>query len=422
MFNLLYNTLLLVMLCLFLPKWLFDMLQSRKHHRSFLEKLGVKITPFRPSSEGPRVWIHSISVGETRSVAPLAHKIQKEIPSASLMVSTVTETGQAEAKRSIPHAQHYFYLPFDFSWNIKRVLKHLKPDILILVESDFWLNLIRLSPKVVLVNGDISEKSFSRFKKVPFFTKRLFRNIDLLCVQSAQFAHRFEELGIDPHRIAVTGNLKFDHEIPLIDLMDWRLKLGIHEEDTIITLGSTHEGEEESLLHALMPLLEKYPCLKILLAPRHPERFKKVAELMSKKKIPFTLFSQRDKEKESSRIVLIDAMGILPACYKVSHLAIVGGSFIPHVGGHNIFEPAMMGTPVLFGPYMHGQQDLVDLVLGQEGRAPAGAQVMLDDVSSTVEEMLLNPPISMRESGLLLGEEARGATERTWRLIKRFLV
>ncbi|MGR3973110.1 MAG: 3-deoxy-D-manno-octulosonic acid transferase [Candidatus Rhabdochlamydia sp.] len=416
MFNILYNGVLILMFLLFFPKWIWEMVLSRKHHRSFLEKLGLKTTPFKPTSDGPRIWIHSISVGETKSVAPLAAHIQKEIPSAVVMVSTVTETGQAEAKRSLPFAQHYFYLPFDFSWNIKRVLKQLQPDLLILVESDFWLNLIRLAPRVVLVNGDISERSFSRFKKIPFFTKRLFRNIDLLCVQSETFASRFKQLGIDPYRIAVTGNLKFDHPLPLIDLAEWKCKLKIDPQDQVITLGSTHEKEEEFLLEALIPLLQERREVKLFVAPRHPERFNKVAELLRKKKIPFTFFSQGNKEKNSCQVTLIDAMGVLPACYRVSQIAIVGGSFIPHIGGHNIIEPAMMGIPVLFGPYMQGQQDLVESV--QKG---AGRQVTLEEIGDVVKELLSTPSHAMSQAGLLLAQQMQGSTYRTWKLIQHFL-
>lgn len=410
-----YNGALLLFVIRCLPKWLWELIRHRKHRVSLLEKLGLRLPALNLSSKGPRIWVHSISVGETKAVAPLIARLREKIPNASIVISTITETGQEEAKRSIPHADGYFFLPFDFSWNIKRLIKHLKPDLLILVEGDFWFNLIDLAPLVVLVNGKISERSLSRFRKVSFFSKRLFEKIQLFCVQSERFALRFKVLGVDPNRIVVTGNLKFDQPFTLVNEDRFKGYLGIQLGDRVITIGSTHEPEEDLILQALLPLMTLFPTLKVLLVPRHPERFDSIALLLEKKGIPFSRFSNQNSKHE--RVILVDTMGILNNCYLVSELAIIGGSFIPHIGGHNVFESAARGVPVLFGPYMESQKDLADLVI----EAGAGRQIPLEKLASSVKELLSHTPTSMREAGLRLADEVHGSTTRSWHAIEQLL-
>jgi 3-deoxy-D-manno-octulosonic-acid transferase len=366
---------------------------------------------------GVRIWVHSISMGETKAVAPLVEQIRQQMPNASIVISTTTETGLAEAKRSLPDLSCYFYLPLDFSWTMRRLSRRIKPDLLILVESDFWYNLVSYNKKVVLVNGKISENSLSRFRFFSFFSKRLFSQFDLLCLQSQRFAARFENLGVAPSKIVVTGNLKFDQPFPHLDIERWKDDLRLNPTDKVITLGSTHDPEEDLLISAIEPLFDKFPTLKILLVPRHPERFAAVTALLEKKKIHYAKFSDHLPKQGNERIILIDAMGILSACYQLSDIAIVGGSYVSHVGGHNIFEPAALGIPVIFGPHMETQKDLVDVVV----HGGAGKQVPLSSLTSTLEQMLKTPPLEMKKAGLKLAEEVQGATGRTWKSIQSFL-
>ncbi len=414
MLRFIYDLALMLYTIVSLPKFIWDSIRHRKHRKSFLEKLGFNMPVFSLPSDGPRIWVHSISMGETRAVVPLVEQIRKQMPNASIVISTTTETGLSEAKRSMPELDHYFYLPLDFSWTMRRLTKRIKPDLLILVESDFWYNLVSYNKKVVLVNGKISETSLSRFKLFSFFTKALFSQFDLFCLQSQRFASRFENLGIAPSKIVVTGNLKFDQPFPRLDIERWRSDLGIKPTDKIITLGSTHDPEEDQLISAIEPLFDQFQNLKILLVPRHPERFAAVAALLDKKKIHYAKFSDHLPKQGNERIILIDAMGILSACYQLSNIAIVGGSYVSHVGGHNIFEPAALGIPVLFGPHMETQKDLVDVVV----HGGAGKQVPLASLTSTLEEMLKTPPLEMKQAGLKLAEEVHGATERTWKSLQ----
>ncbi len=417
MFRFFYDLCLVLYTLVSLPKFIWEALRHQKHRKSFLEKLGLKMPVFSLPASGPRIWIHSISMGETKAVVPLVEQIRQQMPSASIVISTTTETGLAEAKRSLPDLHSYFYLPLDFSWTMRKLNNRIKPDLLILVESDFWYNLVSYNKKVILVNGKISENSLSRFRFFSFFARKLFSQFDLLCLQSQRFAARFENLGVAPSKIVVTGNLKFDQPFPHLDIERWKTDLGINLSDKVITLGSTHEPEEEELISAIEPLFDKFPTLKILLVPRHPERFAAVTALLEKKKIHYAKFSDHMPKQGNERIILIDAMGILSACYQLSDIAIVGGSYVKHVGGHNIFEPAALGIPVLFGPHMETQKDIVDVVV----HGGAGKQVPLSNLTSTLEEMLKKPPLEMKQAGLKLAEEVQGATGRTWKSIQSFL-
>lgn len=390
----LYNALLFLYTVLMLPKWLWEMVRHKKHRKSFFNKFGFNL----PQSE-PCLWVHSVSVGETKAVAPLITKIQKESPGLPIVLSTTTETGLAEAKRSMPNLSAYFYLPLDFSWIVARLVRRLKPKLLILVESDFWYNLIQAVPTVV-VNGKISETSLRRHLLFPAFSKPLFSTLAHLCIQNRYYADHFQALGVSSEKITITGNLKFDQPISQIDRAFWQQKLGLAETDRVITLASTHHPEEEQILSVLTPLLEHFPTLKIVLAPRHPERFVAVALLV---------------QKFGPHVILVDTMGLLPTCFQLSELAIVGGSFCTHVGGHNIFEPILCGTPVLFGPYMETQQDLVRLVL----QAKAGCQVELSGLARVVQTLLSSSTKELKNGGSLLAEESRGAVEKSYKIVKQ---
>jgi 3-deoxy-D-manno-octulosonic-acid transferase len=418
MFRIIYDALLFVFGVATLPKLIWNFCIHKKYRRSLAARVGLKIPNLPLKSGGSRIWIHAVSVGETRAVSSLLKKIQKEVPEASIFFSTTTETGQEEARRLYPDLAGYFFLPLDFSWIIRRFVPLCDPHLLILVESDFWYNIVTSVPQVVVVNGKMSVKSQHRFQWVQFFTKRLFSPIHLFCLQSERYRDRFLSLGIDPQKLVVTGNLKFD-TLPLhIDTTQWRQTLGILPEDRVVTVGSTHANEEEEILKVLEPLMAAFPHLKILIVPRHPERFSSVAGMLEKKGIAFSRYSEPQKMDPKSRVVLVDAMGVLSSCYQVSELAIVGGSFVTHVGGHNIFEPAAFGVPVLFGPHMHTQKDLTQLIL----QAEAGVEVTLDQLASTVYKYLQNPPLDMRQAGLQLAKEIHGATDRTWEALKPFLL
>ncbi|MBS0621192.1 MAG: 3-deoxy-D-manno-octulosonic acid transferase, partial [Verrucomicrobia bacterium] len=279
MFSLLYNCALVLFA---LPKLLF---QWSKYKERIRARLGFDLPTFERGKEV--IWIHSVSVGETRAAVPLFEKLRQEHPNATLLISTTTETGLAEAKRAMPSATTHFLLPLDLSFLMRRAIRHIQPSLLLLVESDFWYHLISLAKeagaKVVLVNGKISERSTMRFQKFPLFARKIFTPIDHLCLQSSLYETRFLQIGIPKEKITITGNLKLDHPTAKIPP-----SLEIPTEDPILTIGSTHSPEEEYILDALESVWKEFPRLKVLLVPRHPERFGAVANLLEAKKIPYS--------------------------------------------------------------------------------------------------------------------------------------
>lgn len=401
-----YNILLVCGAIFIAPRIFYQYVFYRKYRSNLLFRLGLKLPKIVPKKAGEyRIWVHAVSLGETKAVAALLDKIQEERKDAVIVFSSTTETGQKEGQKKIAHC---FFLPLDLSWLMKRLVKKVEPDLFILVETDFWYNLLtelkKNQTKIAVVNGKISKASYENFSRIPFFSRKLFDAIDLFCVQSEVDKERFVNLGIPEKRIEVTGNLKFDIKKALVQA-SLQFPLG----KKLVTIASTHEGEESKILSALEKVEES---ICFLLAPRHPERFTKVATLLKRQNIPFRTLSEQGTGLE--KVVLIDQMGVMDACYAVSKVAIMGGSFIPHVGGHNIYEPVTHGIPVIYGQHMHKQEGLVNSLKKHN----IGKQVTLSELYTTLESLINSQEPLSTDS---LKAEVEGATARSWNLIKQRL-
>ena len=424
--TLLYDASLIIITLLALPKLLYLWLIRKKYRTSFAERFG-KGFPDLDSKKAPVIWIHAVSVGETRAIAPLAKLIKNRVPEAAILVSSVTETGHAEAKRCIPFADAHIYMPFDFNWVIVPIVRKIKPTLVLLCESDFWYNFLKAVKAeggvTVLVNGKLSEKSMNRFAYVPFFTRPLFNLIDLLCVQNRQYARRFEKIGIPAAQLCITGNIKFDDNTPILnesELQAWRAQLGFKNADQVLVIGSTHDPEEKLFIDVLKSLWKQFPVLKALIVPRHPERFNEVAALLNQHEIPFHRFSQIEGSEAEKKVILMDTMGLLRKCYQIATIAIVAGSYTAKVGGHNIMEPSWYGVPVVFGPEMYSQPELVDLVKEYH----AGLQVPSETLCEVLLDLLSHPEKqqALGQAGLQLVAAMHGATLKTWEEIRKMEV
>jgi 3-deoxy-D-manno-octulosonic-acid transferase len=417
MFSLFYDLSLILFATVALPKLLWQWCVHGKYRKSLKARIGISLPSFSPKNGQEVIWIHAVSMGETRAVIPLFRKIRQAHPEAAIVISTTTETGHAEAKRSMPEADTHFLLPLDFSWIMRRIIHRIQPTSLILCESDFWYHLLKMAKErgvhVHLVNGKVSERSCRRFRKFIFFTRRLFAHFDFLCVQSDRYHDRFISMGIPPQKLFVTGNLKFDSptkKMSPIERQSFKESLHFIASDPVLVIGSTHAPEEEWILSALNFVWKRVPTLKVLLVPRHPERFNEVAHLIQERGVEFSRLSE--KKKRRGQLVLIDAMGRLNQCYQIADLAIVGGSYTSHVGGHNIFEPVVFGVPVLFGPHMHSQPDLEELVLS----SGAGRKVNMEQLPEVLIGILNDAAIRHKyvDACNHLAESVQGATERTF--------
>ncbi|MBS0606444.1 MAG: 3-deoxy-D-manno-octulosonic acid transferase [Parachlamydiales bacterium] len=421
MFSFIYDIALLLLAIIALPKMVWQCLAQGKYRKSLSSRLGFRI-PTLPKDKKV-IWIHAVSMGETRAVIPFFRLVRKGFPDALIVISSTTETGHAEAKRSMPEAAAHFFLPLDFSWIVRRVMKRVHPDALVLCESDFWYHLISQAKSqgasLLLINGKVSERSAKRFQMFRSFSRKLFSPFDHLCVQSERFRDRFAAMGVDPQKITVTGNLKFDatpKTMTPAELETWKGELGIKDKDRVVVIGSSHAPEEEWLLAALDPVWRQIPDLKVLLVPRHPERFAEVATQVKLRGLTICTYSNRQNKIGDERIVLIDAMGLLNTCYQVAEVAIVAGSFIESVGGHNIFEPVLLGVPVLFGPHMHSQLDLEDLVLNSN----AGKQVSIDQLPKVLSHLLTDVQAygAIKQSCQKLAGQVQGSALRTYNMLE----
>jgi 3-deoxy-D-manno-octulosonic-acid transferase len=410
-FTCLYNLCLHLYVCISLPsiirRW-------GKYKHNLTKRLG-KGFPSIAKNGRQLIWIHAVSLGETKAVAPLIKKFKELKNPPLILLSTTTETGHTEGLKSAPSADFHLFLPFDFNYIIGPIIRRTKPDIVILTETDFWYNFQTAARKngarLIVINGKLSERSTHRLTWMPFLARRLFDPIDHFYLQGELYQKRFAAVGIPLSKLTVIGNIKLDTPLSTCDVPALKTKLGLTPQQQILTLGSTHDPEEKIWIEALKQLWLDFPELKVLLVPRHPERFDTVAGLLEAAHIPYARWREEGTLK-NVRVLLIDAMGVLRDCYQISDIAFVGGSLTPKVGGHNILEPSFYGKPVLFGPHMHTQPDLLDLALSYQ----AGIQVTVEELIPTLKDLLSHSERrhQIGSNGYTLTTQARGALDKTY--------
>jgi len=366
------------------------------------------------------VWFHAVSLGETKAIYPLIEKIKKSHSDYHIVLSTSTETGYNIAcKNSL--IDEVFILPIDLKWIMRRLVRKINPSIFVLVESDYWLNLLTelnaYGSKIVLVNGRVSKKSHRLYKKFKWLSKKLFLSIDTLCLQTTDYLKDFESLGISSSKLHVTGNLKYDssEKRSVKDYEILKRQFGIKDSDLVITLGCTHRGEEDILLKKMVELKKSYPNLKVILAPRHPHRLKEVVKVLGSHHISHVNYTQN---KPFVDCLLVDELGVLDICYALSDIAIVGGSFTP-IGGHNILEPLESDTCLLFGPFMFSQKEMTHLVLDAKAGIQTTESTLLKDLKDLIENQSKKNELQ-RNSQVLL-KSLKGSLEKTWKVLSEVL-
>ena len=412
-FNVLYNLALHLYVCASLPRILSNW---SKYKNNLRKRLG-KDFPHISKNGRQLIWIHAVSLGETKAVAPLIKKL-KELPQPPLILfSTTTETGHNEGLKNASPADYHVFLPFDFSYVIGPIVNQVKPDCVILTETDFWYNFQTAAKKVgaqlLVINGKLSERSFRKYQTFSFVVNKLLKPIDHFFLQGELYKKRFADLGISLSKLSVTGNIKLDSPLETCDTAALKKELGLSNEP-VLTLGSTHNPEEKIWIEALKKLWLHFPQLKVLIVPRHPERFDTVASLLDSAAIAYSRWSLGGTFQNTS-VILVDMMGVLRDCYQISDITFVGGSFTPKVGGHNILEPGFYGKPALFGPYMHTQPDLLELVRIYQ----SGLQITPEEIIPTVQALLTDPERAnaLGTAGITLAADSRGALDKTYRAL-----
>lgn len=414
----LYSFLLFLTLLLLSPYFVIQALRHGKYLSIFAERCGWLPRELR-SSEPGAIWIHAVSVGEANAVAPLVEQLRSRIGGRKIFVSTTTLTGQQNARAKMTAADGFFYYPIDWRWSVRRALDVIRPSMVCLTETELWPNFIRESHRrgirLALINGRISQKSFRTYRWVQFFLKKFLSGIDLCLMQTEEDAERIRSLGASPGRVRVYGSLKYD--IPLggessTCLDEIRKGFLGSRADPVWVAGSTTEGEEEILLNAFEGVKTESPSLRLILAPRKPERFDAVVSLMEQRGLRFMRRTQLERTQPGEcRVLLLDSMGELLDVYRLATVAFVGGSLVDR-GGHNILEPASFGVPVLFGPYMSNFRKVAENFLAQH----AALQVRDErELAATILSLLNDAPRAraMGERGRSLIAQSSGATART---------
>ncbi len=381
------------------------------------ERTGIFSNSF--NDKNPSVWIHAVSVGEVISTVTFVRQLKESYPDIDIIVSTVTDTGQKVAKDRLTDIARIIYMPFDMPIFIKRTLDYFKPSLMIIMETEIWPNIIREFKKrgipVVLVNGRISEKSFKGYKKLGFFMREVMQNIDKFCMQNEIYAERIRNLGAVTEKVKVTGNFKFDIKPPA-EPPEWTKLLN----GRVIVAGSTHNPEEDIITSTYMRLNVDFPELILILAPRHPERFKVVEELLKKKDLKY--FKRSDLSPNSplltgSVVVILDVIGELASVYGVCDIALIGGSFIKH-GGQNPLEPAYWSKAIVCGRSMENFPFIEEFYQGN-------AALKTDEVNlySSIYELLQSPErlLDMGRKAKRLYEKNAGATNRVLDVMKKYL-
>ena len=416
LYSFFYSVTLALGMLVSLPYWLFQMARHGKYRQGLAERLGRVPARLQLPREGePAIWVHAVSVGEVLAVAGLVEELRRRFPAHRIFISTTTDTGQELARKRFGEA-NVFYFPMDFAFAIRPYLEALRPGMVVIAETEFWPNFMRLThsagARIAVVNARISDRSWPRYRRFRGLLRKVLINVDLFLAQTAEDAARLKDIGASAERVRVTGNLKFDIPAPVAPAIVESVRESITRTGAgpVLVCGSTVEGEEPLLLKAFENLLVRHPRAVMTLAPRHPERFAAVAALLEKMSIRFWRRSLWSGEELTGGVLLLDTIGELAALYALADVAFVGGSLVPR-GGHNIIEPAQYGAAIVVGNHTENFRDIVSLFQERDAVkvvGPAELPLMLMELLADDKER--------RALGQRAAETMRsqvGATERT---------
>jgi 3-deoxy-D-manno-octulosonic-acid transferase len=412
----LYSCALFLVLVLGMPYWLLRMASSGKYREGLSGRLG-RIPPrlLAPAKAGQTIWMHAVSVGEVLAAASLIKELHTRAPELRVVLSTTTRTGQRLARERVGE-DCAFYYPLDFAWIVRRYLAALRPGMIVLVETEFWPNALtqfgRAKIPVVVVNGRISDRSYHRYLRLQKLWKRILANLTLVLAQSEQDVERLRAIGVAPGRVFFGGNLKFDVRAVKDAPVTSALRANLPKGARVLVCGSTMEGEEELLLAAFREIAQANPKLIMVLAPRHPERFDRVAELLRSRKQRFVRRSQwiaKPAKLKLGTVVLLDSIGELASVYSLASVAFVGGSLTPN-GGHNPLEPAQFGVPVVMGPHYENFRAIVNRLLEAEALKIAQPENLVPMLALLLQDQNLAAMMGVR--GMEVFDNQTGATDR----------
>jgi 3-deoxy-D-manno-octulosonic-acid transferase len=417
----LYSAAYALLLVLTSPFWVLQMLRKGKYRAGLLERLGRVPQRLQISADRPCIWAHAVSVGEVLAIAGVIRELRSRYPDLPVYVSTTTLAGQRLARERFGE-QNVFYFPLDLGVAIRPYLRALHPRLVIIAETEFWPNFIRISHQagasIAVVNSRISDRSFPGYKRFSRWIRPILTLINLFLAQSATDQDRLIAIGASPERVQISGNLKFEIVAPKESSLTVDLRRAISSSTPVLICGSTVEGEEEILLRAFKQILRQSAQAVMVLAPRHPERFESIAQLVAASGMSFWRRSGWRGAPLAGGVFLLDSIGELASLYSLATVAFVGGSLAPR-GGHNILEPAQFGKAIVVGPHTENFREIIQIFL-----AAAAVEIASKENLADVFLHLLSD-ISLREA---LGSNARrvmqanqGSTARTLNALEKLL-
>lgn len=402
---------------MFLPFLFVRLLWRARRQPEYLNNLGERFGFYSISISKPVIWLHTVSVGETRAVQNLVLKLNAQYPDHQILLTHMTPTGKATCSELFGNTVVSVYLPYDYPFAIRRFLNHFRPSIGVLMETEIWFNLIRLSKKfsvsLLLLNARMSEKSAHKYACFPQLSSTALNNLAGIAAQTVDDATRFTRLGAK--NVSVMGNLKFDIRPPYVARELGKLfRKQFGETRQIFLVASTREGEEALILDALLP--RNFLNVLLIIVPRHPQRFEDVAYLLEQRNIAYQRRSENLTVSNNTQVVLGDSMGELFAYYTCADFAFIGGSLLPY-GGQNLIEACAVGVPVLVGKHTYNFSEVTKLATS------SGAAIQVNSVEELVDKLqtLLNRPdlaSAMRQHCVEFVDANCGATSKALQLIK----
>lgn len=403
----LYEVLLYLVLLLALPYFLLTGVLRGKYLANFPERMGF----YRHRAEEHELWVHAVSVGEALAARPVIAEILKQRPSTSIVFTTTTLTGQAQARRLYPDAT-VTYFPFDFAFAVRRFLDHHKPRVFATMETEIWPNVTRIARgrgvRLLLANGRISDRSLPRYRAFRKIVGAVLAKYDRILAREETDRERFVAIGARPDVVEVSGNVKFDYEPDAAPLEIAARLESLIAGRKVLVLGSTMEGEDEAFLPEIERFIAEHDAF-VVIAPRKPERFELVAGLLATSSIRFMRRSAMNEDAVD--ILLLDTFGELAKIYRYATVAFVGGTLVP-IGGHNPIEPAAHGVPVCFGPSMSNFREIAQVFLRNEAALEVpSAAAAIDFAAGMFEDSERQTAWGSRARQTVL--QNRGASART---------
>ena len=398
----------------------FHLLWRARKQPEYLQHIAERFGFYGTRSSKPVIWLHTVSVGETRAAASLVQRLRKNYPDHQLLLTHTTPTGRATSEQIYGDDVLRVYLPYDYPFAVQRFLKHFQPRVGILLETEIWFNLIHACHTahipLLLLNARLSEKSAARYARYPNLVKSGIQELSAIAAQTNEDAARLTALG--GNNISIMGNLKFDIEPPPVMLeLGTQLRAQFGQDRKVFLAASTRAGEEALLLDALEQA--DIPNLLTVIVPRHPQRFDDVAALLTQRNIRFQRRSANDQVAPDTQVVLGDSMGEMFAYYAACDIAFIGGSLLPF-GGQNLIEACVVGKPVIIGPHTYNFAQASELAIksGAALRVPNTA-----DLAQTLQHLFAHPKLmaASGHAGQRFVSANLGATERALSCIEQFM-